>query len=453
MTSVEPPRHVVFPTSIQTHLPGRPEPDGDPREEFELTLKVAAVLSRGVVISDSDLNNNPLLHGQLKPGSTFRTALEIGFVRRAVRVIDGNPASQAQVAEALAASSPQRFAKIAPGHVAALDEALALAEGTGTPPLLWTFPDLGELFARRLVKLLEDGRRSSRGVEPVHSLFARGVHWVQDRRQAGLPIVAAAFERDLRPPEATNVQAVAWDQVWDRVLESYNGNIPTALDLSLADPVAAPVPFLPAGPESVAEEDAAEVALYEMPHEQARVAFRIEQRTVPLPDILEHVEFDLDRLRGVDIRDVIEAREAAGPDDFFDVRHRSLGSGQLLADLLPDFLGRAAGYVQRFAQVGRKLTKSAESAALHEALAAPPGMQSFHLTSRDEDFLVEQMMCFVSSKPWIASQSALCDLEIVRRYRPDFDQLVAHLVDRTSLCIQRPDYRLIRKISDKLLDA
>jgi hypothetical protein len=445
-------RHVVFPTTIQTHLPGRRESDGDRREEFELSLKIAAILSRGVVISDSDLNNNPVMHGQLEPGSTFRTALEIGFVRRAVRAVDGIPASQAQVAEALAAASRERFERIPQGHVGALDQALARAETSGAPPILWTFPQLGELFARRLVKLLDDGRRITRGNEPLHSMFAQGVDWVRACRRSGTPVAAAAFEHDLRPPEATRAEAAAWGQVFDRVLEAYSGNIPTALNLSLADPVAAPVPFLPSGPESAGMDAAAELALYEMLPEEARGTFSVDQRTIPVPDVLEDIEFDLDRLRGVDIRDIVDARDQAEPDAFFDIRHRSLGSGALLEALLPEFLERASDYVQRFAAIGRDLTKSATSAGLRKALNAPRGIQTYHLTRREENFLVEQMMCFVSSKPWIASQAAVCDLEIVRRYRPDFDRIAGHLIDRSSLCIQRPDYRLIRRISDKLIE-
>jgi hypothetical protein len=248
VTIPETPRHVVFPTTIQTHLPGGRESNGDPREEFELTLKVAAILSRGVVISDSDLNNNSILHGQLERNSTFRTALEIGFIRRAARAaVDGVPASQAQVAEALKKSNPERFERIPPGHIVALDRALARAEMMGTPPLLWTAPQLGELFARRLIKLLDDGRRTTRGNEPLCSMFAQGVDWVRACRRSETQVAAAAFERDLRPPGATDAQAAAWDVVFDRVLEAYNGNIPTALNLSLADPVVTPVPFLPAG--------------------------------------------------------------------------------------------------------------------------------------------------------------------------------------------------------------
>jgi hypothetical protein len=446
------PKHVVFPTTIQTHLPGRPESGGDPAEEFNLSLKVAAILSRGVVISDSDLNNNPTLHGQLQPECTFRTAIEIGFVRRAVRMIDGGPASQAQVAETLAKSSRERFEKIPAGHVAALDEALVRAETTGVFPLLWTSKELGDLFVRRLLKLLDDGRRTTRHIEPLHSMFARGVDWAKACHRLGIPATAAAFERDLRPADATDAQKVAWKHVFDRVLEAYNGNIPTALDLSLADPVDAPVPFLPAGPESAGEDAAAELALYEMPLEEAYASFRVDQRTIQAPDVLEQIEFDLDRLREIDIRDIVDARERAAPDPFFDIRHRSLGSGALLEQSLPEFLERAAEYVERFAAVGRGMTKSATSAALRTALTGPVGIQTYHLSPREEDFLVEQMMCFVSTKPWIASQVAVCDLEILRRYRPDFDRIAGHLVDRSSLCIQRPDYRIIRKISDKLIE-
>ena len=460
MSLPQSPKHVVFPVAIQTHLPGGAAPAENPHEEFELSLKVAAMLSRGVVISDSDLNNNPVLHGQLTESSAFKSAIEIGFVRRAVRAADGGgPTSQAKVAEALLGSSPERFARIPPGHVAALDIALTAAEEAGFPPLLWTFGDLGDLFARRLVTLMDTGRLAcldahgraqvNRRVE--HTLFARGLEWVVERSRSGKPIAAAAFENDLRPAGPTPEEQAAWQVVFDRVLEAYNGNIPTALRLSLADRVVAPVPFLPAGPESVDEETTTELALYEMDSEQARSTFKVVQRTVPIPDVLQDIIFDSDRLRDIDIRDIVAAREQAAPDAFFDIRHRSLGSGALLEESLPKFFERAAEYVERFAAVGKRMTMAATSRAVREKLRQRDGIQTYHLTSRDEDFLVEQMMCFISNKPWIGSQVAVCDLEILRRYRPDFDRIAGHLVDRSSLCVQRPDYRIIERVSDRLL--
>src|SRR4051794_39142818 len=115
--------------ALQTHGAGL-EPEDEHlsrrRADFELNLKASALLTRGIVVTDSDLNNNPLFHGMLGTDRALRTAIEVGFVRRAARAgEDDTPWSQDQVARLLKNSSPDRFRKIPEGHVADLDAALA----------------------------------------------------------------------------------------------------------------------------------------------------------------------------------------------------------------------------------------------------------------------------------------------------------------------------------------
>ena len=448
-------RHVVFPTDIQTHALQKPLAAGDPKSEFELSLKVAAILTRGVIISDSDLNNNTLLHGLVEPGTTFHTALEAGFVRRAVRMVDGGPASQAQVAEHLRINSLERFRNIPDGHVAALDAALDAAERSDGAPLTWTFPKLGQIFAHRLLKILDDERQNTRGQEPIHSLLSRTVDWIRAERASGRQINAAALEHKLRPEDADAASAAAWDRVFSLVLASYNGNIPAALNLSLADSVASPLRFLPSGPESMGNELSTELALYNSPIDEGALKFRIERREIPIPDILEHLTFDLDKLAAIDIRELIGMREESSPDAFFDVRHQTLGSSVLLESLLPTLLERAAEFVERFVKVSHVLTGTATASAirarLDDSLAREGRMHAFFLTSDDKDFLVEQLMCFISNSSVVPAQVAMCDLTVMRAYRPDFDQLAPGLVDRPVLAVSRPDYRVIQTIGEELL--
>lgn len=72
--------------------------------DIEMFIKLNALFCRGVIIPDSDLNNNPVLHALLKvdqSDSTFKSALELGFIRPAVRYKAGKIWSQMEILEAL----------------------------------------------------------------------------------------------------------------------------------------------------------------------------------------------------------------------------------------------------------------------------------------------------------------------------------------------------------------
>jgi hypothetical protein len=130
-------------------------------------------------------------------------------------------------------------------------------------------------------------------------------------------------------------------QVFGRVLQAYSANIPTALDLSLADSVVASVPFLPAGPESADVDAAAELALYELSPKRCarRSPFGSERSLCPMySKALNSTWIGCE----IDIRAIVDAREQAEPDSFFDIRHQSLGPGALLEASLPEFLEQAA---------------------------------------------------------------------------------------------------------------
>ncbi|MGH3614263.1 MAG: hypothetical protein ACRDRK_17070 [Pseudonocardia sp.] len=446
-------RHLVFPTNIQAHGMQGIVRDVDRRTQFELSLKVAAILTRGVVISDSDLNDNGLLYGQMEQGATFRKAIEAGFVRRAARVApDGSPVSQAAVREQLTRSNPERAANVPVEHVAALDVAFGRVEESGVnPPLTWTLERLSSLYSERLREILDIGRKSSPNAA-TRSLYNRVYNYVESELSAGRTIRAAAIEATMQRA-MTDAERPAWPRVFDDALVAYDGNIPIALELTLTDLVSKPIPFLPSGPESGDAELARELQVYADVADGSSNRFRIERSALPTPEPLGRLEIDYERLAQVDIQDLIQVREEARPDAFFDSRHRSLGSSDLLALELPALFEKAVEYVERFHATGHRRGPADLRHLIRNRLrpAEHPGpLEGYFLCFEDEGEVVRQLMGVLTDGTWISSQTVLCDLNVVRTLRPDFDRSVPHLARHAAISIQRPDYRVIRAVTETL---
>lgn len=461
--------YLLFPTSLQTHthpaahsgrppksFPGASELGLDSQLGLELSLKVSALLGRGLVISDSDLNNNTVFHGLANRESTFRTAVEIGFIRRAARFGPSGPATQAEVGESLAKSNPRRFSEIPDDHISSLDAALASAESrSDTAPLLWTFDQLGTLFTYRLLKLLDDEAAVASRGSPVRTLLHRMSDWIRGRLADRLPVTAAGIEQAIKPSSPTDAEAADWDAaVWPLVLTAYTGNVPTALELTLSESSDEPMRFLPSGPTSPDDELTTELALYGLPAADALAVFDVERYETHLPELLSRIDFDYARLSEMDLRDVIELRERSAPEMFFGVRHTSLGSAAQLETQLPAFLAAGEAYVERLMNNGRVLTERAtRDALLTEPTAAQPpksALTTFVLRSSDPEFVADQVMMCLTQSPFVPARIAMCDAEKLRRLWPDIAQALDSDSLATPVHIARPDYRIIASFGESL---
>jgi hypothetical protein len=238
------------------------------------------------------------------------------------------------------------------------------------------------------------------------------------------------------------------------VLNAYNGNVPAALDLTLGEAFADPLRFLPAGPESADDELDTEMALYDLPAAEASRIFRLEQVPRALPDPLRHVRFDLNRLDALEIDQIIELREAAAPDELFRLRHRSLGSAVLLEGHVQQLIDASADYVDRLMTMGNVLTKSAERGAFTTILGDRHGpgheFADYYLRSADQSLLADQLVMCISDVPAVSPQIAMCDLEKLTQFCPEFDEVIERVGGVTVLLISRPDYRIIKTFGEEL---
>jgi hypothetical protein len=455
-------RDLLFPTTLQTHTHPSAPVHNDERsaDDFMLSLKAAALLSRGIVVSDSDLNNNALLHRVVQEdGPAFLRAIRLGVVRRAVRLQDDagvlRPARQAEVAAALAKNNPGRHALIPPKHVTSLDAAFNEAESRPeTGPLSWTFTQLGTIFTSRLLKVVDDEARMTSPADPAHAVLQSIANWVRERVLGKEAITAAGLEEAKKRDDLGTVDAVAWDRIWPLVLNAYNGNVPAALDLTLGEPLDDPLRFLPAGPDSSGNELATELKLYAQPIEQARDVFSVEKVSMDLPDVLSRIRFDERRLRALDLAEVLELREGAGPDEFFALRHDGLGSAEKFEDRLSTYLNAAADYVERLMTRGSVLTRTGGENALtrlvQDGVGADSDLAAYFLRSNDPEILADQLLMCIADSQVLAPHLAMCDLQRVARMRPELNQEFERLGRVPLLVVSRPDYRIIQEFGEQL---
>jgi len=451
--------HLLFPATLQTHASSVGGAVTSAALAVERRLKTAALLTRGVVVADSDLNNNELFHSMTASDSTFLRALEAGFVRRAARSANGTPngrpASQAEVGLLLQKNSPARYAKIRPGHISTLDNVLTRVEGRPeTPPLLWTLDQLATLFTYRLLKILDEEIDARPLADPAQAILARMSDWIRKQVQDEEPVTAAGLEEACRPGSAASEQTQAWDRIWPLVLASYNGNIPAALELALEDPSDHPTRFLPAGPDSSGGEMSAEMDLYGRPIADIKATYWLEEAPIVLPDPLRQIHFDEGRLDALSIEHLIELREDSAPEEFFALRHESLGSAELLEGRLPAFLDAAATYVDRLMTRANVLTRGAETTELTQALSGrgwmPDVLVAYYLRSSDPTEIVDQMMVCVCDCPVLSPQVAMYDLERLTQLQPELAQVLELAGGVSAVTISRPDYRVIKTFGEQL---
>jgi hypothetical protein len=405
------------------------------------------------VVSDSDLNNNPLFYGALKSLPAINAALDCGFIRRAVRQHDGGPATQRLVAENLRKSNPKRFEEIRPGHVDYLDWKFAKAERTH-PPLIWTGAELGNIFVSRLKEMLRGQLGLTTSPETVRTVHAIR-SWVDEQKRQGLPVLAAQLEAQVRPRSAGAQEVAAWEECWPLVLQAYNGNVPIAFQGKViqADNGINSDRFIPSGPESDDDELAGEIELYDQAaagrFDAVQIDVRYEQPDSRRAEALREIgsfQFDEQRLAELSFAEAVELREACEPEKFFAARYESLGSSEYLTHWQDQFWQEAAGYATRLHSRAEKLNQVFR--AQIDTAVNTPKMRSFFISDYDESELAGQLVAIATPvAPIMGSQIVACDLNLLRQFRTDLD-----LGDENNSDIwrfKRPDFRIIKKMDQR----
>jgi hypothetical protein len=361
--------HVVFPTFLQNHSLMRHGFDVADPHIFDRFLRFNALFSRGLVVVDSDLNNNEVFHHAAeREDGLFWSAVRSGHIRRAVRGdAAGNVFSQGDVAEGLRKSSRWRFDLIPEGYTARLDQALARSEGAGTP-LVWTRQGVNRTFGGKLLGLLgtesADRTRASSELRLMDTIAS----WVRERLANDEEIGAADIESQIRPRLGSSESSV-WDAVWPLVLQAHTGNIPLTFGgrLAVTGLPEANDRLLPAGPESGPEESAFEAALYADVGQERRIELHVRRIRSRLPSW----NVRTDRLDELSLEQIEDLREIAEPDEFLAARFRTAGSAEAMAAGLDELRDATIAFLERLVSSGVVLTDEAQRSVLRSQLWAP----------------------------------------------------------------------------------
>jgi hypothetical protein len=442
---------LLFPTSLQTHgngvFPTRLA-DGFHLARF---LKVAALCCRGLVIADSDLNNNPIFYRLTAGDTVLRDALGSGLIRRAVRQVQGGRASQRAVGEALKTSNPARFSKIPTGHLDQLDAIFAQQEGTFAP-FEWTLAQLGNVFTDKLKQRLIDEERTLL-VPEGRALIAAMVAWIDERVERGEGVAAARLEAELGPAGRNPPDEDAWNAVWPLVLETYNGNVPLVMNGSLTEAYNPRRNDLlsPAGANSNPEEIANAVRHYvaDFPTDAIQPSPPIH---LPLRDHVSSTTFVLNerRLDEMTLRQIIELRDRCEPDGYFRLRFAAIGSSHELAEHTHALTDAAETYAQRLASAGIIMTgeESDLGRLTEQARALLEGGRNSQYFIADADLgdAARKLAVLVSDANPVGGVCVVhCDLTLLRRLGI---QMVLREQRRYPIfAFKRPDYRVIQALT------
>ncbi|UUU23783.1 hypothetical protein [Streptomyces sp. DSM 40750] len=439
---------LAFPTVLQTHSSSNTVlATAADRDHLDLFLKSAILMCRGIVISDSDLNNNPLFYGFHQDDAVLRDALESGFIRRAVRSNSEGPASQRVVAEALRANSPRRFEKIPDGHVDTLDSIFCKTE-QAIPPVEWNLEELGEIFIKRLGCMIREVSRGTSHTSAERKIAQSVSDWVKRKTSEGESISAAILEAELRPISATHAESLAWRNIWARVLHAYNGNVPVAFhgQLIQADNGINFDQYIPAGPESSEKVSNEELKLYDFAASDKLEQIHVtEERHRNSEDLFE---FNVERLADLSLRSVTELRDACEPDALFQLRYLTLASSDHLAQLQEKLHNEGAAYAERLAGRGQVMTRRSEEREIHRAAHSPGSeIRMLFVGPVNPDELEKQLLALSHSLNAVeGSEIVEMDLSTLKRIRSD---LLIDPDDELSWVFKRPDYRVIKKFAPR----
>jgi hypothetical protein len=407
-------------------------------QRLEVLLKLYALLYRGVVVTDSDLNNNRALHAVSKRDGPFADALRSGFVVRAARTAsDGQIQSPLDVLENLRRRSRARADLVPRDHVVQLDNVFE-RDGAGT--VTWCDLDIAGIFHTRLRYALR--REAARQWGGAGAMAERVLAFLDAEPTAGAADLERRFAREAG-------SSPAWQRVWELVLGTYGGNVPYAFGgrLIVGEPHDGIVgALLPAGPGTPVDAVADQVEHYASALSDGPAEVRLEvgayERGGP-----PRFRLDVRRLLELRIPELAELREAAEPAAFFDLRHRALDSPTAV-DVREELLAAAVGYLERLADRGRTLWEVTPDTALRRQRVETYREYARRRRREDERGLLLSMVSLVAS-PVLGFFVSLGEMipkawRLDRqRWEADHDVVPPEFEDLLALAQRRPDYRVI----------
>jgi hypothetical protein len=194
-------------------------------EDFSLFLKINALFCRSLVVTNTDLNNNSSFHEPSVLEELSR-AIEIGFIRRATRVeANGHVWTQQQTLNQLNKNNEQRASKIPTDYVDGLDRKLEAVEKS-YQPLTWSAEEISNIFSSRLLHQLSVDRQEPRS-EETKKLIAKLSEYIYQCQSNGITVSAAEIEKSFFKDVHEDPEAMS---LWEEVKICYNGNVEKAFD-------------------------------------------------------------------------------------------------------------------------------------------------------------------------------------------------------------------------------
>jgi hypothetical protein len=427
----------IFPDVLQAHSL---MPTGlnlaDP-QVFNRFLREEALISRGLVVVDSDLNNNKIFHKAAEHDEgLFWAAIRNGFIRRAARKDDAeNLLTQREIAEGLKRSAPQRFEQIPVDYLAKLDVALASAEAV-SPPLIWTPKDVYASFTGRLSAMLESSAADATRDSAQRDMVVAIRDWVSDQLAEGNRVGSAEIESRFEPPPGST-EFPAWNAVWRLILDAQTGNIPPVFrgDLTVRGLTGASDRMLPGGPEASPEEKAVQAQIYAHDYAERSIDFEVRHTATTLPDFRPNWK----RLDELSLEQVEELRDAAEPGERLIKLFEARGSAEAMAATQAALRDATAGYLDRLASAGDLLIRQTLRAQTDAQIVAIVGSL---------DRAVEYTM--VNCLPWPEEgpQVVMCDYtSLVSEIGMERAREFARGEAKLKWVYKRPDYRVIERVA------
>lgn len=287
-------------------------------EDFSLFLKLNALFCRSLVVTNTDLNNNSSFH---EP-SVFKElsrAIKIGFIRRATRVeSNGCVWTQQQTLNQLHQNNEQRAAKIPRDYVDRLDRQLKAAEQS-YQPLTWSAEEISNIFADRLVHRLSVSRQEPRSGEAKELTVTLLLEYIRQCQSNGITVSAAEIEKSFFKDVHEDPEAMS---LWEEVKICYNGNVEKAFDRKVITAMTQEMAenrYLPSYNN-----------LDSLSKGKIIPASNVEE-IIPVKLNIADKNFnwllDISKVSRLSLDDIIQLREKADPEPYFDARHTLLLSG------------------------------------------------------------------------------------------------------------------------------
>jgi len=301
-----------------------------------LVLKHLALFYRGLVISDADLNNNPLFHPitqdpESKSSRTFREAIKAGFIRRAARVVrdpktGSSAATQVQVFHEFQERDEEAAKRVPRSHPSILHDMFSVAEKE-VDPLYWSRADLDTIFASRLV--FEVASYTTSSAHEVRDLALRVDGYARECLEQKTNVSAATLQRTLRQRAdglgSSRIEAL--DKVWKAVQRAYHGNLPLAFDGDLIVGTSPGLgPSITGGPAATPEELRMTMQAFAQQNSTGRatvmtVVSEEGKGKWPAPRLV-----NLGWLGDLSFSEIEKRRDEAYPEEMMDLRFAVLGA-------------------------------------------------------------------------------------------------------------------------------